>query len=61
MSFGKPIVHYDKHSSGAAAYELLAQEVMARVTIPTEPREAERELASQTEERARLPGAQTPA
>src|SRR5262249_44591297 len=23
-SFGKPIIHYDKYSSGAAAYELLA-------------------------------------
>jgi chromosome partitioning protein len=31
-SFGKPIIHYDKYSSGSAAYELLAQEVMARLT-----------------------------
>jgi chromosome partitioning protein len=31
-SFGKPIVHYDKYSSGAAAYELLAQEVLSRLT-----------------------------
>ena len=30
-SFGKPIIHYDKYSAGAAAYELLAQEVMARL------------------------------
>jgi chromosome partitioning protein len=30
-SFGKPIIHYDKFSSGAAAYELLAQEVLARM------------------------------
>ena len=30
-SFGKPIIHYDKYSSGAAAYELLTQEVLARV------------------------------
>jgi chromosome partitioning protein len=30
-SFGKPIIHYDKFSSGAAAYELLAQEVLARL------------------------------
>ncbi len=30
-SFGKPIIHYDKYSAGAAAYELLAQEVLARV------------------------------
>ena len=43
-SFGKPIIHYDKYSSGAAAYELLAQEVLARLekpspqpaTVPTE-------------------------
>jgi chromosome partitioning protein len=30
-SFGKPIIHYDKYSSGSAAYELLAQEVMGRL------------------------------
>jgi chromosome partitioning protein len=30
-SFGKPIIHYDKYSAGAAAYELLAQEVTARL------------------------------
>ncbi len=30
-SFGKPIIHYDKYSSAAAAYELLAQEVLARL------------------------------
>ena len=30
-SFGKPIIHYDKYSSGAAAYELLAQEVLLRL------------------------------
>ena len=30
-SHGKPIVHYDKHSAGAAAYDLLAQEVMERL------------------------------
>ena len=30
-SFGKPIIHYDKYSSGAAAYELLAQEFLARM------------------------------
>jgi chromosome partitioning protein len=29
-SFGKPIIHYDKYSSGSAAYELLAQEVLER-------------------------------
>jgi chromosome partitioning protein len=30
-SFGKPIIHYDKYSTGAAAYELLAQEVLKRL------------------------------
>lgn len=30
-SFGKPIIHYDKYSAGAAAYELLAQEVVVRL------------------------------
>jgi chromosome partitioning protein len=30
-SFGQPIMYYDKYSSGAAAYELLAQEFIARL------------------------------
>ena len=30
-SFGKPIIYYDKYSAGAAAYEVLAQEVMDRL------------------------------
>ena len=30
-SFGKPIIHYDKYSAGAAAYEVLAQELQARL------------------------------
>ena len=30
-SFGKPIIHYDKYSTGAAAYEVLAQEFLGRV------------------------------
>jgi len=30
-SFGKPIIHYDKYSAGAAAYELLAQELLVRL------------------------------
>jgi chromosome partitioning protein len=30
-SFGKPIIHYDKYSAGAAAYELLGQEFLARL------------------------------
>lgn len=31
-SFGKPIIHYDKYSASAAAYEVLAQEVLTRLT-----------------------------
>jgi len=34
-SFGQPIIHYDKYSSGAAAYELLAQELLARLDKAT--------------------------
>ncbi|MCW5554235.1 MAG: ParA family protein [Verrucomicrobiae bacterium] len=30
-SFGKPIIHYDKYSASAAAYEVLAQEVLVRL------------------------------
>jgi chromosome partitioning protein len=30
-SFGRPIIHYDKYSAGAAAYEVLAQEVLQRL------------------------------
>ncbi len=30
-SFGKPIIHYDKYNPGAAAYELLAQELLNRL------------------------------
>ena len=30
-SFGKPIIHYDKYSSAAAAYEVLAQELLKRL------------------------------
>ena len=30
-SFGKPIIYYDKYSAGAAAYELIAQEVVKRL------------------------------
>jgi chromosome partitioning protein len=32
-SFGKPIIYYDKYSTGAAAYEVLTQEVLARLKI----------------------------
>ena len=32
-SFGKPIIYYDKYSTGTAAYEVLTQEVLARLKI----------------------------
>ena len=32
-SFGKPIIYYDKYSTGAAAYEVLTQEVLARLKL----------------------------
>jgi chromosome partitioning protein len=32
-SFGQPIIYYDKYSAGAAAYEVLAQEVAKRLKI----------------------------
>lgn len=32
-SFGKPIIHYDPYSAGAAAYEVLAQEVLKRLKL----------------------------
>jgi chromosome partitioning protein len=31
-SFGKPIIYYDKYSAGASAYEVLTQELIARVS-----------------------------
>ncbi len=38
-SFGKPIIYYDKYSTGAAAYEVLAQEVLNRLeSTPSETR-----------------------
>jgi chromosome partitioning protein len=30
-SFGKPIIHYDRYSAGAAAYEVFAQEFLTRL------------------------------
>ncbi len=33
-SFGKPIIHYDRYSAGAAAYEVLAEEVAKRLGLP---------------------------
>ena len=32
-SHGKPIIHYDKYSTGSAAYEVLAQEFLERMGI----------------------------
>jgi len=32
-SFGKPIIYYDKYSTGAAAYQVLTQEVLARLKL----------------------------
>ena len=32
-SFGKPIIYYDKYSTGAAAYEVLTQEVLTQLKI----------------------------
>jgi len=32
-SFGKPIIHYDKYSASAAAYEVLGVEVMKRLNL----------------------------
>lgn len=32
-SFGKPIIHYDKYSAGASAYELLAQDLLKRLKL----------------------------
>ena len=31
-SFGKPIIYYDKYSAGAAAYEVLTQELLRRLS-----------------------------
>jgi chromosome partitioning protein len=32
-SFGKPIIHYDKYSAGAAAYEVLTQDLLKRIKL----------------------------
>ncbi|MBI3868160.1 MAG: ParA family protein [Verrucomicrobia bacterium] len=32
-SFGKPIIHYDPYSAGAAAYEVLTQEILKRLGL----------------------------
>ncbi len=36
-SHGKPIIHYDKYSAGAAAYEVLTLEVLARLKSDSPP------------------------
>lgn len=36
-SHGKPIIHYDQYSAGAAAYEVLAQEFAARLGLKRQP------------------------
>jgi len=38
-SFGKPIIYYDRACNAAAAYELLAQEFLARLEKPVEVRQ----------------------
>jgi chromosome partitioning protein len=43
-SFGKPIIHYDKYSASAAAYEVLTQEVLGRLAMLPPP-EAEGDYA----------------
>jgi len=30
-SHGKPVIHYDKYSAGAAAYEVLTEEIVKRL------------------------------
>jgi len=35
-SFGKPIIHYDKYSAGAAAYEVFTQELLRRLNLHAE-------------------------
>src|SRR6266404_1891023 len=49
-SFGKPIIHYDRASTGAAAYELLAQEVSQRLNL--EPMAVEKKEAEGVAEAA---------
>jgi chromosome partitioning protein len=38
-SFGKPIIYYDPYSAGAAAYEVLAQELLERLGMATSENE----------------------
>ena len=43
-SFGKPIIYYDKYSAGAAAYEVLTQDLVSRLKLA--PVEKSRSTAS---------------
>lgn len=45
-SHGKPIIHYDKYSAGAAAYEVLTQEVLQRLQTPVPVPESTPSLAA---------------
>jgi len=40
-SFGQPIIHYDKYSASAAAYEVLTQEVLGRLGMLPPPESEE--------------------
>lgn len=42
-SFGKPIIYYDPYSAGAAAYEVLAMELLERLGLKSAPEEPELE------------------
>jgi chromosome partitioning protein len=42
-SHGKPIIHYDKYSGGAAAYEVLTQEILKRLSLAKDAKVAKEE------------------
>ncbi|MCS1407877.1 MAG: Sporulation initiation inhibitor protein Soj [Verrucomicrobia subdivision 3 bacterium] len=44
-SHGKPVIHYDPYSAGAAAYQVLAQEVVSRLKL-TAPEELKDSVSS---------------
>jgi chromosome partitioning protein len=49
-SFGKPIIHYDRYSASAAAYEVFAQEVLDRLNsgVPGHPTDLTGQVAAGT-------------